>query len=125
MLVASVILPTWRVRGAEGNPEVVTISIVENASVLCDKGYDPPVVTIPVGTTIVWTNNDLVTHTLVSAEGEYSCQLTPLPFESRVIDGGQIFQGMSYQQTFNRPGVYPFMCHLPMHRMQGKIIVEP
>ena len=110
---------------AETRPGSVVISIMENAAVLCDRAFSPPEVTVAVGTTVVWVNKDIVTHTLVSGEGEDPCGLNPLTPEKRAIDAGQIMQGKSYQMTFDAPGVYFYTCHLPAHRMQGKVIVVP
>ena len=103
----------------------VVISIKENAAVLCGNAYGPSEVTVPVGTTVVWVNRDIVTHTLVSADVQDPCLPGVLPLNERVIDGGQIMQGRSFRMKFNVPGTYFFMCHLPLHQMSGKIIVEP
>jgi len=111
---------------AEGDrSNTVFVSIKLNAAILCDQAYDPPVFTIPVGTTVVWTNDDVVTHTLVSSEGPGSCDGTPMRPEMRPIEGGQIFQRGSYSKTFDKPGTYQYMCHFPMHRMQGTVVVVP
>ena len=112
-------------RGEGADPPGVVIVILPNAAGLCDQAYDPPVVTVKAGATVVWTNQDLVTHTLVSGEGEDPCHLKPLPPEMRAIDGGQILQETAYRKTFDKPGVYLYTCHLPMHRMRGKVIVVP
>jgi plastocyanin len=123
ILFFSLILLPQTEGGAEDRPGSVVISIVENAAGLCDKAFSPPEVTVPVGATVVWVNKDIVTHTLVSGSGEDPCSLTPLPVEDRMIEAGQILQGKSYQMTFDAPGVYPYTCHLPTHRMRGKVIV--
>lgn len=102
-----------------------TVTIVPGAAVLCEKGFDPPVVTIKVGMTVVWVNEDRETHTLVSSDGSDPCRPTDLPPEDRVIDGGQLPYLKRYRQTFLEPGEYPYTCHLPFHQMTGKIIVVP
>ena len=40
--------------GPEEAPGVVRISIVEGARDKCEKAFDPPVVTVPAGTTVEW-----------------------------------------------------------------------
>jgi plastocyanin len=44
--------------------EASVVSIVLEASVVRDKAYQPNPVKIKVGETIIWTNNDLTTHTV-------------------------------------------------------------
>lgn len=124
MLMSLIIWPGvgW---GEEAGLSGIVIVILPNGAALCDKAYDPPVVTVKMGTTIVWENRDLFTHTLVSGEGEDPCHLKPLPPEARTIDAGQILPEVAYRMTFDTPGVYLYTCHLPMHRMRGKIIVVP
>ncbi len=125
ILFFSLILLPQTEGGAETRPKVVVISIMENAAGLCDRAFSPSEVTIPVGSTVVWVNKDIVTHTLVSGGGEDPCGLIPMSPEERAIDAGQIMQGKSYQMTFDTPGVYSYTCHLPAHRMRGKVIVVP
>ena len=91
----------------------------------CDKAYDPSVVTIKAGMTVVWVNEDYETHTLVSSEGNDPCQQIERSPEVRLIDAGQLPPRREYRKTFTKPGEYPFTCHLPFHQMSGKIIVVP
>ena len=129
-IVVSIILVSLFILVPHGGKSLASagtlvISIKENAAVLCGNAYDPSEVTIPVGTTVVWVNQDIVTHTLVSADVQDPCLPSALPLTERVIDAGQIMQGRSFRMKFNVPGTYFFMCHLPLHNMSGKIIVEP
>jgi len=107
------------------DPSIVTIRIVTDAQSRCDKAYDPPVVTIKAGMTVVWINQDYETHTLVSSEGNDPCQPTERSPDGRAIDAGQLPPRKEYRRTFTKPGEYPYTCHLPFHRMSGKIIVVP
>ena len=115
----------YETRAQESDHDLRTIQITENASLCCDTAFDPPVFTIQVGTTVVWENRDKVTHTVVSAKGDDPCFPVALNYKNRAIDGGQIFQGGAYRFTFDQPGTYDYMCHLPMHQMRGRIIVKP
>ena len=64
-------------------------------------------VTIRVGTTVTWTNNDDSEHTVTADEGL---------FDSSVSDGG------TFSFTFTEAGEFPYHCEI--HRgMQGEIIV--
>ena len=71
--------------------------------------YSPEMLTVPVGTTVTWTNHDDDVHTVTS-----SAQL----FTSRGIDTDEAF---SY--TFTKPGTYVYFCTLhPL--MTAKILVK-
>src|SRR5574337_207231 len=70
--------------------------------------FGPDTLTIPVGTTVTWTNKDSVSHTVTSKNGTF--------------DSGALSQGQTFQFTFNAPGPYDYSCTL--HRsMTAKIIV--
>jgi plastocyanin len=74
-----------------------------------DSKYLPPTLTVPVGTTVRWTNRDEETHTVTSTTGL---------FGSAGLDLGE-----EYTHTFTAPGVYPYTCDLHSF-MQGTIIVN-
>jgi plastocyanin len=72
--------------------------------------FDPSAVTIPSGATVIWTNKDSATHTIVSDRGNE-------------ISSGAVSQGESYAHTFNAPGSYPYHCGIHPS-MKGTIVVE-
>jgi plastocyanin len=72
-------------------------------------GFGPDTLTIPVGTTVTWTNRDDIPHTVVSTEGV---------FKSKVRDTDEKF---SY--TFAKPGTYPYYCSVHP-KMTGKVVVQ-
>ena len=70
--------------------------------------FGPKAVTVKVGQTITWTNDDDIPHTVVA---------TDKSFRSKVLDSGQ-----SFSFTVTKPGAIAYFCSLhPM--MTGKIIV--
>lgn len=85
----------------------------ENSSAASDvtiKGftYTPATLTIKVGTTVKWTNNDSVTHTVISDTG--------------LFDSGELASGDSYSFTFTQAGTFAYHC--AMHPgMVASIIV--
>ena len=81
-----------------------------NAAVKIDNFvFGPQTITVPVGTTVTWTNSDDIPHTAVSTEGV---------FKSKVLDTDEKF---SY--TFTKAGTYPYYCS--MHpKMTGKVVVQ-
>jgi amicyanin len=71
--------------------------------------FAAPSLTVPVGATVTWTNDDDVPHTVVSADRK--------TFRSKTLDTDQ-----SFSFTFTAAGEYSYFCSIhPM--MTGKIIV--
>ena len=71
--------------------------------------FGPQAITVPVGTTVTWTNSDDIPHTAVSTEGV---------FKSKVIDTDEKF---SY--TFTKAGTYPYYCAIHP-KMTGQVVVK-
>lgn len=103
----------------------VTIRILPESALRCNEAFDPAVIRIKAGTTVVWINEDRETHTIVSSDESDPCNPPELPPEDRKIDAGQISYRQRFEMTFTEPGEYPYTCHLPFHRMTGKIVVLP
>jgi len=71
--------------------------------------YSPATLTVPVGTTVTWTNHDDDVHTVVSMTEK---------FKSRAIDSDETFS-----QKFIEPGTYEYFCTLhPL--MKAKVTVK-
>jgi plastocyanin len=70
--------------------------------------FGPVAITVPVGTTVTWTNRDDIPHTVVS---------TDKVFKSKVLDTDEKF---SY--TFAKAGEYPYFCSIHP-KMTGKVVV--
>jgi amicyanin len=73
--------------------------------------FDPPVLTVPVGTTVVWTNRDDVPHTVTSTDKTFK-------------SSGALDQGDSYSYTFTAAGTYNYYCTVHPF-MTAKVIVQP
>ena len=71
--------------------------------------FSPAQITVPVGTTVTWTNGDDIPHTVVNDEKV---------FKSKVLDTDEKFSF-----TFERPGTYPYFCSLHP-KMTGKVVVQ-
>src|SRR5215470_9340590 len=71
--------------------------------------FGPADLTVPVGTTVVWTNRDDIPHTVVSTEKV---------FKSKVLDTDETFSF-----TFNSAGTYPYFCSIHP-KMTGKVVVQ-
>jgi plastocyanin len=66
--------------------------------------------TVAAGTTVTWTNNDDVPHTVVSDD--------KTTFKSRALDTGEKF---SY--TFTKPGKYAYFCSVHP-KMTAEVVVQ-
>jgi len=71
--------------------------------------FVPNTVTVPVGTTITWTNNESPTHTVTSD--------TPL------FDSGDLLQNKIFSYKFITAGSFPYHCNYH-GGMTGTIIVQ-
>ena len=72
--------------------------------------FAPQRVTVKVGATVTWINDDDIPHTVAS-----SSKL----FKSKVLDSEDKFSF-----AFTTPGTYEYFCSLHPH-MTGAIVVEP
>jgi plastocyanin len=73
--------------------------------------FGPVTLTVPVGTTVTWTNRDDIPHTVVSTD-------EPKTFKSKVLDTDEKFSF-----TFSKAGTYPYFCSIHP-KMTGKVIVQ-
>lgn len=71
--------------------------------------FVPKDVSIKVGTTVVWTNNDSIDHNVTSDTGAFS--------------SGNMAPGATYQFTFTTAGTYPYTCSIHVPNMVGTITV--
>jgi plastocyanin len=71
--------------------------------------FGPGTLTVPVGTTVTWTNRDDIPHTVVSTEGV---------FKSKVMDTDEKFSF-----TFSKAGSYGYFCSIHP-KMTGKVVVQ-
>jgi plastocyanin len=70
--------------------------------------FGPQEMKVKAGTTVIWTNEDDIPHTVVS----------PNNFRSKALDSDDKFSF-----TFTTPGTYKYFCSLHPH-MTGTIVVE-
>jgi plastocyanin len=79
------------------------------AAVVQDFRFQPARLDITVGTTIVWTNDGQVVHTVSAEQGGF--------------DSGPIEPGKRRSITFSRSGTFPFLC-TPHPFMRGVVVVR-
>ena len=95
-----IVTTTTTVAKASGQAEIVAV----------DFAFNPQKIEVTAGTKVTWTNNDSVTHQIVS-KGD------PFPGD------GTIDVGQSYTVTFDTPGTYEYFCGIH-NSMTGSIVVS-
>jgi plastocyanin len=82
----------------------------QTASVsIVNFSYDPNPITIPVGGTVTWVNQDTAPHTATEDHNAWT---------SPVLNTGD-----SYSHTFTQPGTYTYYCVIHPGTMHGSIVV--
>ncbi|MDP2659636.1 MAG: cupredoxin family copper-binding protein [Dehalococcoidia bacterium] len=71
--------------------------------------FGPKTLTVPVGTTVRWTNQDSAAHTASSTKGAF--------------DSGNLAQGQSFSFKFTQAGSYDYVCKIHSN-MTGTITVQ-
>jgi plastocyanin len=72
--------------------------------------FSPADVTIKVGETVTWTNEDSATHTIAADNGGFT-------------NSGDIAQGATYSTTFDKAGTFPYHCSIHPN-MKGTVTVQ-
>lgn len=79
--------------------------------------FQPDPITVKAGTTVVFSNDDKILHTVTSGTRE---KPTPDRFDGK-LDG----TGSTFEVTLDEPGTYPYFCMIhPGQGMTGEIIVQ-
>lgn len=91
-------------------PEDASIPEDEFAQEESHSDYLPNVITVRVGDSVLWTNNDSVGHTVKAVDGSF--------------DSTTIFVGGTWTHQFDTPGEFEYFC-VPHPWMRAKVVVEP
>ena len=73
--------------------------------------FSPATLTVAVGTTVTWTNQDDIPHTVVSTDD-------PRVFRSKVLDTDEKFT-----YTFTKAGSFAYFCSIHP-KMTGTVVVK-
>ena len=87
-----------------GQGGTVSVSIV-------DFAFTPKTITVPVGTTVRWTNNGSAPHTVTSTSSP------------RAFDSGTLGSGDTFEFTFKTAGQFPYRCSIHPS-MTGTVIAQ-
>ena len=104
--------PALARRGQGGLPMSARLALAaqgaEQAAEIKQFAFQPKTLEVPVGTTVTWTNQDAIQHSVTATDGSF--------------DSGFFTQGGTFAQTFEQPGTYAYYC--ARHgSMQGEVTV--
>jgi plastocyanin len=82
------------------SPQIQQITIAYGSSFPNNtKFYDPPLASVPMGTKVNWTNNDVSFHTVTFVT-------------KGIFDSGIIPPGNSTSNTFSKQGIFNYFCKI-------------
>jgi plastocyanin len=73
-----------------------------------NSAFTPSDITVAMGTTVTWTNEDGVPHRIKSADGTF--------------DGKDLSKGATFEHKFDKAGTFSYVCGIHL-RMTGKVVV--
>jgi len=97
LVLAAILAGACSSGGSSGN----TVSISGYA-------FNPSSLNVSTGTTVTWTNNDSVTHTVTS--------------DTNAFSSGDLNPGQTYSYTFNQAGTFAYHCSIHTY-MHGTVTV--
>ncbi|MGI8858308.1 MAG: cupredoxin domain-containing protein [Thermomicrobiales bacterium] len=74
-----------------------------------DYNFTPATLTVPVGTTVLWTNQGQDTHTTTSDSGAW--------------DSGTMTKGVKFSFTFTKAGTFAYHCTFHAAEMRATVVV--
>lgn len=112
-------LPNLRIIASVTNDgQNVDVSITNGSSTKTSDAYSPNPITINVGDTVTWTNDDSELHTVTSGTNATSDG----KFDSSPDYDPLMLPGATFSHTFTEAGEYPYYCALHPD-MAGTVIV--
>jgi len=90
------------------NPEA-TPSAQRVEVIISNLSFQPPSITLGKGSTIVWRNQDTVSHMVTAGDGSFN--------------SGTIVAGDTFEQKFEKSKTYTYSCSIHPE-MKGTIIVK-
>jgi len=126
LLTAATFLLLGACGGSEA-PQQATSSAGGEAVALKNFAFDPDPLEIASGTSVTWTNEDDILHTVTSGIGQK--QGVPGVSEDKEAKPDGVFDqemdgvGSEFEFTFDEPGRYPYYCAIHPG-MRGVIVVD-
>jgi plastocyanin len=90
--------------------ETTTTAASPSSVVIKDFAFSPPTLTVHEGTTVTWTNDDGVGHTVTATDRSFTSH--------------ELQRGATFQMTFTTPGTHTYICAIHPD-MTGTVTVTP
>lgn len=97
-------LPTSILPSEEATPSAQRVEVI-----ISKLSFQPASITVGKGSTIVWRNQDTISHTVTAGDGSF--------------DSGTIVAGDTFIQRFDKVKTYTYSCSIHPE-MKGTIIVK-
>ena len=94
---------------ANAAPAVAVPAATSAKVSIANFAFGPATLTVKAGTTVVWTNNDLVAHTVTFTD---------------VANSPVLGRGATFSRTFTAPGTFAYICSIHPF-MHGTVVVTP
>ena len=129
ILIISIHIVIFEIDNASSEEQTVSIpfgSYNPELNTPVEVWYDPPTISIKVGDTITWQNNDREGHTVTSGEGSgrFGWMSDDFGTPDGLFESGRFMQGESWSYTFDELGLFQYFCTIHPW-MEAIVIVEP
>lgn len=109
------------------SPQPSPVPVADVTVSMSNNRYDPSQITIRVGQTVTWRNDETAPHTVTDDPCEAANPANAvLPQGAEPFDSGTLGAGDTFTKTFTVPGEYKYFCEF--HEgggMVGTITVTP
>ena len=87
--------------------------------------YDPPTISVNIGDTVTWINNDREGHTVTSGQssGRFGWMNKDFGTPDGLFDSGRFMPNESWSHTFEKSNSFPYYCTIHPW-MEGIVIVK-
>jgi plastocyanin len=100
--------PTGGAAAMAGADAVANVASAGTAVTIADSKYQPKTLRTKVGTTVKWSNEDPLAHTVSADDNSFTSAF--------------LTKGHSYKHAFTKAGKYPYHCKIHPY-MTGMVIV--
>lgn len=90
-------------------PSDAAPAVIGSAVSIANFSFEPATITVPVGTTVTWTNNDAANHTVTADDGSFKSE--------------SLGSGATFSQTFATAGTFAYHCAIHS-TMKGTVVVN-
>ena len=110
VLIFSIVMISCSKSGSGYGSGSTTPPPASNAVSIVNMSFSPATLTVKAGTTVTWTNNDNMDHTVTADDASFD-------------SGNMAMMGGKYSKVFSTAGTYTYHCTIHP-TMKGTIVVK-